>query len=76
MNKIVERGVVKWYDELKGFGFITHSKGHEVFVHRSGLYSSFLGLFPGDEVEFSLKKGRNGLQAVDVRTVKEYKALG
>lgn len=66
----MEKGIVKWYNENKGYGFILSKDGKEIFVHKSGLYSSFLGLFQDEEVEYSIKRGPNGPQAVNVKTLK------
>ncbi len=60
-------GKVKWYNETKGFGFIESSDGTDVFVHRTGLLSSFGGLTPDQEVEFDLKQGDKGLMAINVK---------
>ncbi len=60
-------GKVKWYNEIKGFGFIVAEGGENIFVHRSGLVSPFSGLEPGQEVEFNIKNGDKGLVAVNVQ---------
>lgn len=65
----MKTGKVKWYDEVKGFGFIAANDGGDVFVHRSGLSNS-RGLQPEQEVEFETKQGEKGLFAVNVRSVK------
>jgi len=62
-------GKVKWYNGSKGYGFIETNDGQDVFVHRSGLSVSYLGLEPGQKVEFETKKGEKGLVAFDVKLV-------
>ncbi|MEA3496625.1 MAG: cold shock domain-containing protein [Bacteroidota bacterium] len=61
------KGTVKWYNEVKGFGFIQTSDSGDVFVHRTGLVDSFAGLEEGQEVEFETKQGDKGIVAVDVK---------
>jgi CspA family cold shock protein len=65
----MKKGTVKWYNEAKGFGFIATEGGDDVFVHRSGLYSSYDGLQPEQEVMFETKQGEKGLYAVNVKSV-------
>jgi CspA family cold shock protein len=60
-------GRVKWYDEIKGFGFIESDSGEDVFVHRTGLDSEFNGLEPDQKVMFEIKQGNKGLMAVNVK---------
>ena len=60
-------GKVKWYNEIKGFGFIVTNEGKDVFVHRSGLISPFSGLANDQEVEFEVKQGERGLVAFNVK---------
>lgn len=62
------RGKVKWYNEIKGFGFIKTENGEDIFVHRNGLYIAFAGLQPDEEVIFDVKKGERGLVAVNVKS--------
>jgi CspA family cold shock protein len=62
-------GKVKWYNEVKGFGFITVDGGKDIFVHRSGLENAFAGLEPDQEVTFETKEGQKGLMAVNVKVV-------
>ena len=62
----MNKGKVKWYNETKGFGFIESENGDDVFVHRSGLVSSFAGLVPDQEVEFDTKQGDKGPVAINV----------
>lgn len=61
----MSKGTVKFFNDSKGFGFITEEgTNKEHFVHVSGLIDD---IREGDEVEFELKEGRKGLNAVDVR---------
>jgi CspA family cold shock protein len=64
------KGKVKWYNEVKGFGFIESEEGGDVFVHRSSLESPFMGLEPGEEVTFEVREGEKGLMAKNVKSVK------
>ena len=60
-------GIVKWFNEKKGFGFIEQEDGPDVFVHHSGINSSgFKVLNEGDRVTFSVEQGPKGPSAVDV----------
>ena len=61
------KGKVKWFNEKKGYGFITMEDGNDVFVHFSAIKSDgFKSLDEGDEVEFEVSPGPKGLQATDV----------
>ena len=66
-----ETGVVKWFNDEKGFGFITRDAGGaDVFVHHKAINSSGRrSLQEGDRVEFSVVKGDKGFQAEDVTTI-------
>lgn len=64
----MEKGKVKWYDEVKGYGFIETNTSGDVFVHRSGLLSPFGGLETDQVVEFEIKKGDKGLVAINVKS--------
>jgi len=63
------KGKVKWYDKTKGFGFIASENGDDIFVHRTGLVSSYGELQPDQEVDFEIKQGEKGLIAVNVQSV-------
>jgi len=69
-HKGLSKGIVKWFDKQSGFGFITAQNGDEVFVHFSTIQVSNKNtpkaLTQGQEVEFSAKPGKNGLQATNV----------
>lgn len=66
-----ERGVVKWFNDAKGFGFIEHSSGRDVFVHYSVIeWDGFKTLKDGEEVHYELCEGDKGLHAAKVMRVK------
>lgn len=63
-------GTVKWFNNAKGFGFISQNEGDDVFVHfRSIEGDGFKSLDEGQQVEFNLSQGPKGLQAEEVRVV-------
>jgi CspA family cold shock protein len=63
-------GVVKWFNEKKGFGFIEQETGPDVFVHYSGINASgFKNLTEGDRVTFEVQQGQKGPSAVNVSRV-------
>lgn len=61
------KGKVKWYNEVKGFGFIATENGNDVFVHRTGLIRAYDGLQQDQEVVFETKEGDKGPIAVNVK---------
>jgi CspA family cold shock protein len=62
------QGVVKWFSDAKGFGFIQQENGPDVFVHHTAIMAEgFRTLAEGDKVEFETKEGPKGLQAANVR---------
>jgi cold shock protein len=62
------QGRVKWFNDSKGFGFITQEGGEDVFVHFSAIQAQgFKSLAEGDKVEFEVSRGPKGLQAANVR---------
>ena len=63
-------GLVKWFNDAKGYGFITQEDGQDVFVHYSAIQASgFRSLAEGDKVEFEVTRGPKGLQASNVKKV-------
>jgi cold shock protein len=63
-------GVVKWFNEKKGYGFIAQEDGADVFVHHSGINASgFKTLNEGDRVTFTVEQGQKGPSAVNVTVV-------
>jgi CspA family cold shock protein len=66
----MEQGTVKWFNDAKGFGFISRQNGEDVFVHYSAINSSgFKSLQEGQAVQFNVVKGPKGWQAADVQPV-------
>ena len=61
------QGTVKWFNESKGFGFITSEDGSDVFVHYSSIQGDgFKTLAEGDRVSFDIEKGPKGPKAINV----------
>jgi CspA family cold shock protein len=61
------KGKVKWFNDAKGYGFITDENGSDVFVHFTSIQTQgFKTLAEGQEVEFELSDGKKGLQASNV----------
>ena len=61
------KGTVKWFNNQKGYGFISDEEGNDVFVHYSGLnMDGFKSLEEGDQVQFDVTDGAKGPQATNV----------
>ncbi|MGO9013480.1 MAG: cold-shock protein [Dissulfurispiraceae bacterium] len=61
------QGTVKWFNESKGFGFVTSEDGSDVFVHYSSIQGDgFKTLAEGDRVSFDIEKGPKGPKAINV----------
>ncbi len=66
-GKKLAKGTVKWFNESKGFGFITREDGTDVFVHYSSIDGNgFKSLVEGDAVSFDTENGPKGLKAINV----------
>ena len=66
----MEQGTVKWFNDTKGFGFISRQGGEDVFVHHSAIQSNgFRSLQEGQQVQFKVVRGPKGLQAESVQVL-------
>ncbi|MGZ3140247.1 cold-shock protein [Candidatus Phytoplasma solani] len=69
-----QQGTCRWFSKNKGYGFIVSSAGKDIFVHYSSIQTEVFGrktLNENDRVEFSVKEGDRGVQAVDVVVINE-----
>jgi CspA family cold shock protein len=65
---IMETGTVKWFNDAKGYGFISRQSGEDVFVHFSAIQAGgFRSLQEGQQVQFDVTKGPKGWQAENVK---------
>jgi CspA family cold shock protein len=63
------KGTVKWYNERKGFGFISNEDGKDVFVHRTAIPAE-AGLYEGDQVEYDIEDSDRGQRAINIKKLK------
>jgi CspA family cold shock protein len=63
------KGTVKWYDRVKGYGFLQTEDNKDIFVHRSGLEDSRMDLQAGQPVEFEVEQREKGPVAIKVKKI-------
>ena len=63
------KGTVKWYDKVKGYGFIQTEEEQDIFIHRSGLEEPNTGLETGQAVEFEVEMREKGPVAIKVKKI-------
>jgi CspA family cold shock protein len=68
-KSITMKGTVKWYDRVKGYGFLQTEDNKDIFVHRSGLEVSHTDLEAGQVVEFEVEQREKGPVAIKVKKV-------
>jgi CspA family cold shock protein len=67
---VMTNGIVKWFNDQKGYGFIEQEDGPDVFVHHSAIDASgFRSLNEGDRVSFDIEQGQKGLSAANVKVI-------
>jgi CspA family cold shock protein len=63
------KGTIKWYNSMKGFGFISGEDGKDVFVHRTVVPDGLL-LYEGDKVEYQIEESDRGPKAIEIKKLK------
>jgi len=73
VKKMFRQGIVKWYNPNKHFGFITEDgvEKEDLFFHKSNILTEDQILEKGQRVEFDIKKGEKGLEAVEIKPLTE-----
>ena len=66
------KGTVKWYDRVKGYGFIQTEEDKDIFIHRSGLEVAHTELEAGQKVEFEIEQREKGPVAIKVRKAEQF----
>jgi cold shock protein len=69
INGFLMQGKVKWYDAVKGFGFIHTEEGKDIFVHRTGVKDAQFGLEQDQTVQFEVKESDRGPVAFNVEVI-------
>jgi CspA family cold shock protein len=66
-SKLQKKGIVKWFDFIKGFGFIVQNNGMDIFVHQNQIYEGIIE--EGDSVDFEIGDGKKGKYAINVKKI-------